>query len=137
MAERNGTVKKRYDTNVCVFTGHLGRDVEARFTPEGTKVYNGSMAVSNGENSMWIDLTLWGGREGTKDRWQGVHPYLHKGAKILASGELSTREWTDKEGGKRLSVGLNVNKIELIKTDGPNNGAAGGDPNAEIDPEPF
>lgn len=47
-------------------------------------------------------------------RGESVLPYLKKGQLVGVSGEFSAREWTDKEGQKRISNECRVNDLQLL-----------------------
>lgn len=101
--------------NVCTFVGRLGRDAETRETQNGDKVTGFSVAsnVGYGENksTVWLNCSIWGNRGAT------LQPALVKGAEITVSGELSEREYTNKEGVviKSLSLRVNQNSYPVAK----------------------
>tara|TARA_R100000951_G_scaffold61193_2_gene51431 strand:- start:761 stop:1141 length:381 start_codon:yes stop_codon:yes gene_type:complete len=103
--------------NVCTFVGRLGRDAETRETKNGDQVTGFSLAsnVGYGENksTVWLDCSIWGNRGAT------LQPALVKGAEITVSGELSEREYTNKEGVvvKTLSLRVNQNSYPSSKQD--------------------
>lgn len=70
--------------------GRIGKDAVTRFTGKGEPVTGFSMAVDSGygdkKQTLWMDCSAWG------KRWEGVAPYLVKGAQVFAQGELGTRE---------------------------------------------
>jgi len=99
--------------NIYNFTGRLARDCEQRFTQGGIAICSFSVAVDYGfgdnKGTNWIRCTLFGRRaEG------GLPQYLMKGAQVAISGELKVREYDDKEGNKRTSVEVSVDKLDLI-----------------------
>jgi single-strand DNA-binding protein len=79
--------------------GHLGRDPETRFTPNGKKVTTFSLAVSNRwkdksgeakESTEWVNIEAWG-RLG-----EVCQEYLKKGSLIFLEGRLKTDKYEDK-----------------------------------------
>ena len=99
--------------NIYSFTGRLGRDCETRFTQAGMAICSFTVAVDfgYGENkgTNWIRCSLFGKRaEG------GLPKYLVKGTQVAISGELKVREYDDKDGNKRTSVDVSVDKLDLI-----------------------
>ena len=94
------------------FTGNLGRDCEQRFTPGGDPVVSFSVGVQSGygekKQTTWANCQMWG------KRGEAVAPYLTKGQQVGISGEMQLREWTDKEGAKRLSLDVRVNDLTLL-----------------------
>lgn len=98
--------------NVFTFTGNLGNDAEQRFTPNGDSIVSFSVPCKSGFGdkavTSWIKCSLWG------KRGESVLPYLKKGQLVGVSGEFSAREWTDKEGQKRVSNECRVNDVQLL-----------------------
>ena len=98
--------------NVFTFTGNLGKDAERRSAGNST-VADFSVSVKSGfgnnEKLMWIKCAVWGKRaEG------GLVDILTKGTPVCVSGELSQREWTNKEGEVKTSLECNVNEVTLM-----------------------
>ncbi|MDX8396490.1 MAG: single-stranded DNA-binding protein [Mariprofundaceae bacterium] len=99
--------------NVYSFTGRLARDCEQRFTQGGMAICSFSVAVDYGfgenKGTNWLRASLFGKRaEG------GLPKYLTKGTQVAITGELRIREYDDKEGVKRTSVEVSVDKLDLI-----------------------
>jgi len=99
--------------NIYSFTGRLGRDSETRFTPGGMAICNFTVAVDYGfgenKGTNWLRCSLFGKRA------EGQLPkYLVKGTQVAISGELRIREYDDKDGNKRTSVEVSVDKLDLI-----------------------
>lgn len=105
------------NTFMCV--GRIGRDAETRKTKNGDEVTSFSLAtnVGYGENKtvIWVDCSIWGNRGVT------LQPNLKKGSEITVSGELSEREYTNKEGVvvKSLSLRVNQNTYPAAKQSEP------------------
>lgn len=98
--------------NVFTAMGRLGRDSKTNQTQGGTSVCNFALAVDAGfgdnKQTVWLDCALWGKRaEG------GLPAYLVKGAQVVVSGELGTREFQDNNGQTRQAVTLRVNELSL------------------------
>jgi len=90
------------DTNVFTCTGRLGKDPEVRHLDGGKVVCNFSMAVSGFRDStLWLRVAVWGKAA------EACGEFLHKGSRVCASGELSTREY-ESNGQKRTSVELDA-----------------------------
>jgi len=98
--------------NVWTFTGNLGRDCETRFTKNGDPVVSFAVAVKSGfgdkAETTWAKCNLWG------KRGESVAPYLLKGTQIAVSGELSQKEWTNKDGVKQQNIEVRVNDVTLL-----------------------
>lgn len=98
--------------NVWNFTGNLGRDAEQRFTPSNDSIVSFSVGVKAGygdkATTTWARCSMFG------RRGESVLPYLKKGQLVGVSGELSEREWTDKDGLKRTALEVRVNDLTLL-----------------------
>jgi len=99
--------------NIYNFTGRLGRDSETKFTQGGMAICSFAVAVDFGfgdkKGTNWLRCSLFGKRA------EGNLPqYLVKGTQVAISGELRIREYDDKDGVKRTSVEVSVDKLDLI-----------------------
>lgn len=92
--------------NVFTFSGNLGNDCRTN-TVSGQTVVNFSVACKSGfgdkAQTNWIDCALWG------KRGESLQQYLTKGAQVVVSGELGTREH---DGKTYLTV--RVNDVSLV-----------------------
>jgi len=100
--------------NLVILIGHLGRDPETKYLPNGTAVCNFNLATSE----QWI------GKDGAKEErteWHRVvawgklaeicNQYLQKGTLTYVEGKLQTRIWTDKEGNKRYTTEIGAQAV--------------------------
>jgi len=98
--------------NVFNFTGNLGKDCEQRFIASGESVVQFSVAVKSGFGdksvTTWVRCSYWGKRS------DGVKSYLLKGQLVGISGELTLKEFTNKEGQKQSSLEVRVNDLTLL-----------------------
>ena len=94
------------------FTGNLGRDAESRYTPSGDAVVSFTTAVKSGfgekATTTWANCTIWG------KRGEAVAEYLKKGTLVGVSGEVTLREYQDKDGQKRNSLDVRVDDLTLL-----------------------
>lgn len=95
--------------NSISISGNLGKDAEVKFLPNGDPVCNFSVADSQGRDkpSIWWNCSLFGKRA------ESLAPYLTKGQTVTVIGNITEREWTDKEGNKRKAQELRVNDLAL------------------------
>lgn len=103
--------------NAWQFTGNIGKDAESRFLPNGDPVVSFSVGVKSGygekATTTWARCAMFGKRA------ESVSQYLTKGQLVGISGEVTLREWNDKEGQKRSSLEVRVNDLTLLgKKDG-------------------
>ena len=98
--------------NVFNFTGNLGNEAEMRYTANGDPIVNFSVAVKSGygdkATTTWIRCAMLG------KRGESVIEYLKKGTMVGISGELSNREYQDKDGQTRYSLEVRVNDLTLL-----------------------
>ena len=103
--------------NVWSFTGNLGGDCETRYAKSGDPIVSFSVGVKSGfgdsASTTWARCSLFG------KRGESVAPYLTKGQLVGVTGEMTAREWTDKQGQTRTSIEVRVNDVTLLgKKDG-------------------
>ena len=98
------------------FTGNLGRDAETRHMANGDAVVSFSVGVKSGygdkATTTWANCAMFG------KRGESVAPYLTKGQLVGVIGEVSLREWSDKDGQKRVSLEVRVNDMTLLGSKG-------------------
>ncbi len=95
--------------NSISIAGQLGKDAEQRFLPNGDAVASFSVADSQGKNkpTIWWNCSLFGKRAET------LTQYLTKGQAVTVAGNVTQREYTDKDGNKRTAMDVRVNDIAL------------------------
>lgn len=123
--------------------GRLGKDIEVKFTPDGTQVGTFNVATSKRwktqgsseykESTQWHRCVLW--------RCESLAPYLTKGKRVFLVGELQTRSY-DKDGTKHYVTEVNVRDLILLSFDedqrqqsGPRNVPAPSAPPADQMPD--
>ena len=103
--------------NKIILVGYLGRDPELRYTPQGTPVCDFSVATTERrkdksgemqEATTWFRVSLFGRQA------EVASQYLTKGRQVYVEGQLSQREWTDKEGGTRTSLEVRGTEIQFL-----------------------
>jgi single-strand DNA-binding protein len=104
--------------NKIQFIGHLGRDPETRYLPDGMAVCNFPVASSE----KWKDKSTGEKKERTEwlrcnafDRLAEIcDEYLKKGSLVYVEGKLQTREYTDKDGIKRYATECRINEMKML-----------------------
>ena len=104
--------------NKWIGIGHLGRDPEVKYTPNGVAVANFSIATSE----EWKDKVS--GEKQEKTEWHKIiawrrlgeicGEYLKKGSQVYIEGSLQTREWDDKDGNKRYTTEIVAYKMQML-----------------------
>lgn len=95
--------------NSITVAGSLGRDSELRFLNDGTPVLSFSVADSQGKDkpTIWWSCALFGKRA------ESLQQYLTKGQAVTVAGNVTEREYTDKNGEKRKAMDVRVNDVAL------------------------
>lgn len=114
--------------NKVILIGRLGKDPEIRYTPGGTAVTNLSVATSfkpkeGEEKTEWHRCVAFGRTA------EVCGEYLHKGTQVYIEGRLQTRDWEDKEGNKRYTTEIVVERMQMLgsRADREQTAAAGGE----------
>jgi single-strand DNA-binding protein len=103
--------------NKILLIGHLGRDPEIRYTPDGSPVATFSLATSenwtdkNGsrqEHTEWHNIVAWSKLADLCKK------YLTKGRQVYIEGRIRSREWTDREGNKRRTTEVIATQMVLL-----------------------
>lgn len=87
--------------NKCIIQGRLTKDVELRYTKSNTPVASFTLAVDRrgkDEGTDFINCVAW------NKSAEFVSKYFSKGNEAVVDGRLQMREWTDKDGNKRVSA---------------------------------
>lgn len=121
-----------YQIFVCV--GHLGRDPELRYTPQGTAVASGSIATNRRwkkdgelvEEVEWHNLVVWGGRG------EFFGNYGRKGRLILVQGHIKTDKY-EKEGETKYFTKVVVDVIQFLDSPSDEPNVPAGDGNDTIE----
>lgn len=95
--------------NNITIAGQLGKDAEVKFLSNGDPVASFSVADSQGKDkpTIWWNCSLFGKRA------ESLAQYLTKGQSVTVSGNVTEREWTDKDGQKRKSMDVRVVDVAL------------------------
>ena len=126
--------------NLITLTGNLGRDWEQ--ANSNTVIAKNSLAVrrdfknkqTGDYDTDWIPLTAFSKTAET------LMQYTSKGSKILIVGKLQTNNYTDKNGNKRTSYDVIVDRFEFLDSKGDNQQKQTDNPfaNANLsDDDPF
>ena len=117
--------------NKIFIMGRLTRDPELRHTQSGTAVASFTLAVDRdfkdkqtGEKATdFIDVVAW------RQTGEFVSRYFTKGRMAVVEGRLQMRNWTDKNGNKRVSAEVLADSVYFgdSKKDGQSDGYSGGE----------
>ena len=109
-----------YQSTVVV--GHLGRDPEMRYTPDGTPVTSFSIATTRRwtnaegqtqEKTTWFRVTTW------RKLAETCNQYLTKGRLVLVEGDIDASAWSDKTSGEpRATLELRARLVRFLSAKG-------------------
>ncbi|HYQ92991.1 MAG TPA: single-stranded DNA-binding protein [Candidatus Competibacteraceae bacterium] len=104
--------------NKVILIGHLGKDPEVRYMPNGGAVANVTVAT----NDVWKDKQT--GEQQERTEWHNVvffgrlaeiaGEYLRKGRQIYVEGSLRTRKWQDKNGQDRYTTEIVASDMKML-----------------------
>lgn len=95
--------------NHLTIAGRIGKDPEQRALQDGTSVLSFSVADDQGKDkpTIWWRCSLFGKRA------DSLAPYLTKGSSVTVVGNVTEREYTDKDGNQRKAMEVRVGDIAL------------------------
>ena len=115
--------------NKIIVIGHLGRDPEMRYTPNGDSVTSFSVASSRRyrtrdgeqrEETEWFNVSAFG-------RLADIcNQYLTKGRQVYVEGRLSGRTYTDRDGQPRYSLDIRLSEMQMLGSRSDNEYGGGG-----------
>jgi len=103
--------------NKIIVIGHLGRDPEMKYTPDGKAVTTFSVASSRKyktaageqkEDTEWFNVSAWGKLA------EICNQYLSKGKQAYVEGRLKTRSYETQSGEKRFSLDVSCSEIQFL-----------------------
>ncbi|GAB1421504.1 hypothetical protein MASR2M15_16720 [Anaerolineales bacterium] len=103
--------------NKVMIIGHVGRDPEMRYTPNGRPVTSFSVATGRTwtsaegekhEEVEWFNVVAWGNLA------EICNTHLTKGQQVYVEGRLQTRGWEDDTGKKHFRTELVANEMILL-----------------------
>lgn len=104
--------------NKVILLGNVGKDPEIRSTGGGTMVANFGLATterSKDGQGNWQDRTEWHNIVAYGKVAEIIRDYVKKGHKLFIEGRLTTRNWDDKDSGKKMyRTEVIVNDLSLL-----------------------
>ena len=100
-----------------ILIGNVGADPTVKTLESGVKTANFRVATTERftdrqgnaiDHTEWHNVVLWRGLAEVADK------YVRKGSQVFIEGRIRTREWTDKEGGKRYSADIIGDTMKLL-----------------------
>lgn len=97
--------------NRITFTGRLAADSELKYTPSGTAVLNFRTASDVGfgekKSTNWFACAIF------NKRAESLAPHLKKGQEVTIFGQLTLREFQNRDGAKQISPDVFVDDIQM------------------------
>ena len=104
--------------NKDILIGNLTRDVELRYTPNGTAIakfglatnrtYKDTLTGENKQEVLFIDITVFGRSA------EIANQYLSKGRRVLIEGRLVLDQWVDSTGQKRSKHSVVAERVQFM-----------------------
>jgi single-strand DNA-binding protein len=103
--------------NKIIVVGHLGRDPELKYTPQGKALCKLSVATTerrknavgeSEDHTTWFRVSIWGRQA------EIANEFLAKGRMVYIEGRFRLEEYTDREGQKRYSPEINATDIQFL-----------------------
>lgn len=111
--------------NKVFLQGRLVADPELRHTQQGTPVASYRLAVdrdykskdANAQNADFVNIVSW------RNTAEFVSRYFTKGRMMLVEGRLQMRNYTDKDGNRRVAAEVVTDNVHFAdsRKDGSNN----------------
>jgi len=105
-----------------IVVGHLGRDPEMRYTPDGTPVTTFNIATTRKwtntegqpqEKTTWFRVTTW------RKQAETCNQFLTKGQLVLVEGDIDVSAWSDKTTGEpRAMLELRAWRVRFLSAKG-------------------
>lgn len=103
-----------------IIVGNLGRDPELRYLQSGTAVCNLNVAVSESwsdrqsgerrEKTTWYRVAVWGAQA------ENCNQYLSRGSRVLVTGTVSARGYTNNAGEAAASLELRARDVRFMSS---------------------
>ena len=137
LESRGDETMSERSVNEVRLIGRIGKDIEVRFTPEGTKVGTFNLATAKSwkdrqsgerkEKTTWHRIVFW--------RCDAVERYLLKGKRIYLDGHLDQRSY-EKDGETRYITEIVCDSLILLSHDREAGRSSGSHSTAAAAPPP-
>ncbi len=126
-----------FSLNKIMLIGNLGKDAENRFTTNNLSITTFSLATTRSfkdKEGNWQNETTWHNLVGynLSDYYKDN---LKKGKKFYIEGRISKRDYTDKEGIKRYSTDVIVEKLIPLDSAAASSGTSDSSANTVSEPQ--
>ncbi len=103
--------------NSVKLIGHIGQDPEVRTLDKGNKVASFRLATDDSytdkdgnkqKQTQWHNITAWGKLA------ERTEKYLKKGMELAVEGQITYRNWEDKNGAKHTTCDIVLNDFLML-----------------------
>ena len=102
--------------NRIMLIGHVGKDGELKYTPNGNAQVKFSLATNHNtkkgdqweSETTWHNVILWG------DSAERLAPHILKGKAAYVEGRIQTRSWDGNDGQKHYMTEVIANTVQLL-----------------------
>jgi single-strand DNA-binding protein len=98
--------------NKIILSGRWSKDIDLKYTPQGTAIAKSSIAVEDGygdkKKTNFFDIEMWGKTA------EATATYSSKGKKVLIEGRLKAEKW-EKEGKTYYGFKVVADQVEFIE----------------------
>src|SRR5947209_8224595 len=102
--------------NKVQIIGHLGKDVELRYTSTGLAVSTFTVATNRAvrqADGSYVDEPEWHTVVAWEKLAETCNQFLHRGSKVYIEGRLQTRSW-EQDGGKRYRTEIMAGEMIML-----------------------
>lgn len=103
--------------NRVILIGHLGNDVELKYTGSGVPVCNFNIATSEkwkGSDGELQEKTEWHKIIAWKQLAETCNEHLKKGSRVYIEGKITTRKWQDDSGQERMVTEIQAQQVKFL-----------------------
>ena len=103
--------------NKVILVGNLGDDPETKYTQGGmavTTIRLATTSVRKDKDGQTQKRTEWHRVKFFGKLGEIAGEYLRKGRQVYVEGSLQTREWTDRDGNKRYTTEVRVQRFQML-----------------------
>jgi len=100
-------------SNTFTVVGNLTTEPELRFTQGGTALCSGSIASNRRYqvNGQWEETTSFFNFTAWRELAENMSASFRKGHRVIATGRMEQKNWTDKDGNNRTSYDFVIDEI--------------------------
>ena len=118
--------------NMVQVIGHLGRDVELKYSQSGNAVANLSVATDESytdRDGNRVQRTEWHHVVAYGKTAENCATYLAKGSLVYVEGSLQTRKWQDQSGQDRYTTEIKAQRVQFLDRKDEGGGGQNGSQN--------